>query len=219
MRTRQILVAAAVGVVALIPATAASAATLRVVSDAKNVFGETATTVTSATSYIDSKGKTHKLAANTAMGQIVETGLPYTAVYDAGYNAAYLTRIVGAKAPATGYWAFYVNDAPSTLGATDAKLKTTDEVVWIVDNDYSNANGPFAYDLNTKVNGDGTVTFTAMRFGANKAIAAGGAPLLVNGVKAANFDAKGRLTLPLSTGWTAQIPAKGKIAPSEIVAG
>ena len=218
MRTRNILAAAAFAVAIIVPTTA-SAATLRVVSGGQNVFGATATDVTSARAYVDSKGKRHVLKANSAMGQIVATSLPYTAVYDATYNAAYLTRIVATKAPATGYWALFVNGTMSMTGATDATLKASDEVVWILDNDYSSKNGPYAYDLNAKNNGNGTVTFSATRMGGAKAIVAGGAPLEVNGVKVGNLNASGTLTVSLTSPWTAQIPTKKKIAASEKLAG
>jgi hypothetical protein len=211
-------VAAAIGAAALIPATA-SAATLRVVSDGQNVFGAKATDVTSARSYTDSKGKRHVLKANTAMGQIVATGLPYTAVFDASYNAAYLTRLVGVKAATTGYWAFFVNGTLSMTGATDATLKSSDEVVWLVDSDYSTKNGPYAYNLDAKTNANGTVTFSATRIGSAKAIVAGGAPLLINGAKVGNLAADGTLTITPTGAWTAQIPAKGRIAASETLAG
>jgi len=218
MRTRHLLVAAAIGAAALIPTTA-NAATLRVVSDGQNVFGATATDVTSARSYTDSKGKRHALKANTAMGQIVATGLPYTAVFDASYNAAYLTRLVGVKAATTGYWAFFVNGTLSMTGATDATLKSSDEVVWLVDSDYSTKNGPYAYNLDAKTNANGTVTFSATRIGSAKAIVAGGAPLLINGAKVGNLAADGTLTITPTGAWTAQVPAKGKIAASETLAG
>jgi hypothetical protein len=211
-------VAAAIGAAALIPTTA-SAATLRVVSDGQNVFGAKATDVTSARSYTDSKGKRHALKANTAMGQIVATGLPYTAVFDASYNAAYLTRLVGVKAATTGYWAFFVNGTLSMTGATDATLKSSDEVVWLVDSDYSTKNGPYAYNLDAKTNTNGTVTFSATRIGSAKAIVAGGAPLMINGAKVGNLAADGTLTITPTGAWTAQIPAKGKIAASETLAG
>ena len=210
--------AAAIGAAALIPTTA-SAATLRVVSDGQNVFGAKATDVTSARSYTDSKGKRHALKANTAMGQIVATGLPYTAVFDASYNAAYLTRLVGVKAATTGYWAFFVNGTLSMTGATDATLKSSDEVVWLVDSDYSTKNGPYAYNLDAKTNANGTVTFSATRIGSAKAIVAGGAPLLINGAKVGNLAADGTLTITPTGAWTAQVPAKGKIAASETLAG
>ena len=218
MRTRHLLVAAAIGAAALIPTTA-SAATLRVVSDGQNVFGAKATDVTSSRSYTDSKGKRHALKANTAMGQIVATGLPYTAVFDASYNAAYLTRLVGVKAATTGYWAFFVNGTLSMTGATDATLKSSDEVVWLVDSDYSTKNGPYAYNLDAKTNANGTVTFSATRIGSAKAIVAGGAPLMINGAKVGNLAADGTLTITPTGAWTAQIPAKGKIAASETLAG
>ena len=218
MRTRTILAAAAIGVAALIPTTA-SAATLRVVSGGQNVFGATATDVTSARAYVDSKGKRHVLKADSAMGQIVATGLPYTAVYDASYNAAYLTRIVGASASASGYWAFFINGTMSMTGATDATLKASDEVVWLVDSDYSAKNGPFTYDLDAKTNANGTVTFSATRIGGPKAIVAGGAPLQINGAKIGNLAADGSLTITPVGAWTAQIPAKGRIAASETLAG
>jgi len=211
-------VAAAIGAAALIPTTA-NAATLRVVSDGQNVFGAKATDVTSARSYTDSKGKRHALKANTAMGQIVATGLPYTAVFDASYNAAYLTRLVGVKAATTGYWAFFVNGTLSMTGATDATLKPSDEVVWLVDSDYSTKNGPYAYNLDAKTNANGTVTFSATRIGSAKAVAAGGAPLLINGAKVGNLAADGTLTITPTGAWTAQVPAKGKIAASETLAG
>jgi len=159
------------------------------------------------------------LKAGSAMGQVVATGLPYTAVYDASYNAAYLTRIVGTKAPATGYWAFFINGVLSMTGATDATLKASDEVVWILDSDFSTKNGPFSYDLDAKNNGNGTVTFSATRMGGAKAIVAGGAPLEVNGVKVGNLNANGTLTITPVGAWTAQIPAKGRIAASETLAG
>ncbi len=218
MRTRHLLVAAAIGVAALFPTTA-SAASLRVVSNAQNVFGGTAIDVASARFYVDSKGKRHALKANSAMGQIVTTSLPYTAIYDATYSAAYLTRIVGTKAPSTEYWALFVNGTMSMTGATDATLKASDEVVWILDSDYSAKNGPFAYDLDAKTNANGTVTFSATRIGGPKAIVAGGAPLQINGAKIGNLAADGTLTITPVGAWTAQIPAKGRIAASETLAG
>jgi len=215
MRMRTILTAAAMAVAIIVPAQA-SAATLRVVSGTANIFGATTTTVASASAYVDSKGKRHTLKPNTVLGQIATTGLPYTAVYSAGLGA-YLTKIVGVKAPKQGYWSLLINGKPSMVGAADARLKATDSVVWIADTDYSSKNGPFTYDLTATPNANGTVTFTGSRIGGAKPIIAGGAPLTVNGTVVGNLDKQGQLTITPPATWTASIGAKLKIVGSGIL--
>ncbi len=215
MRMRTILAAAAMTVVIIVP-TQASAATLRVVSGGANIFGATTTTVASASTYVDSKGKTRKLKPNTVLGQIATTGLSYRAVYSTGLGA-YLTKIVGVKAPKQGWWKLLINGKPSMVGAADAQLKATDSVVWIADTDYSSKNGPFTYDLTATRNTNGTVTFKGSRIGGAKPIIAGGAPLTINGTVVGNLDQQGQLTITPPATWTAWIGAKRKIAGSGIL--
>ncbi|MGI9117187.1 MAG: DUF4430 domain-containing protein [Gaiellales bacterium] len=214
--------AAALGVAALLPATA-GAATLRVVTPTKTVFGSTATQVGSARSYVDSKGHVHKLKRHTALGQLVAaaayTGTALNAVYYPEYGSAVITRIDGVAAPKTGYWELFVNGYPSQIGAADVILKKTDSVVWIADDDYSVNDGPFVYDLRSKTNADGTVTFTGWRIGGSKPIPATGQRLIVNGALTAPLDAKGKLTLAVSHPWTASIGERGNIVGSEALTG
>ncbi len=215
---RKPLVAAFLCVAALIPATAASAATLRVVTPTQTVFGATPTQVGSARAYLDSTGKAHALKRGTALGQLVSatgyTGSTLTAVYSAGLGA-YVTRIAGVAAPATGYWSLIVNNRPAAVGADSLVLKRSDEVIWIADNDYSSKNGPFVYDLDAVVNADGTVTFTGWRIGGTKPVRAANTPISVTGLLGATLDANGRLTVAVPANWTASIGARGNVIGSE----
>jgi len=222
MRTRHLLVAAAIGAAALIPTTA-SAATLRVVTDAKTIFGETATQVGSARSYVDTKGHVHKLKANTALGQLVAAAAyrntPLKAVYYPDFGDAIVTTINGHTAPKTGYWELFVNGYPARLGASATVLKNSDSAVWIADTDYSAKNGPFVFDLMSKTNTDGTVTFTGWKIGGPKPVPAVGERLLINNVLTAPLDAKGKLTVAVPEAWTASIGYRGNIVGSETLAG
>jgi hypothetical protein len=211
-------VAAAIGAAALIPTTA-SAATLRVVAQTTTVFGAQATTVGSARAYLDTKGHAHALKANTALGQLVAAagyvGAPLKAVYYPAYKSAVVTEIDGVNAPKTGYWELFVNGYPSQVGAADLILKKTDSVVWVADTDYSAKNGPFVYELSSKDNGDGTVTFTGVKIGGPKPVPAAGVALSVTGLVGATLDAKGKATLAVTSPWTASIGARGNVLGSE----
>ena len=105
MSARKILVTA-VAIATLVVPTAAQAATLRVVTPTKTVFGASATHVGSARSYVDSKGHVHKLARHTALGQLVAaaayTGTAFGAVYYPEYKSAMVTTIAGVRSPETG---------------------------------------------------------------------------------------------------------------------
>lgn len=218
MRTRTILAAAAVGVAAMLPASA-QAATLQVVQGTRVVAGTEAEQAASATSYVDSKGHRHALKAHTALGQVVALGR-YTAVYSAGMGA-FLTRIAGRKAPTSGYWGLFVNGRPSMVGAADVVLKASDAVVWIADTDYSSKNGPYAYWLRSTDAGDGSTTFTGMRVGGPKATPAYTRNVVVTdalGEHWVRLDAQGRATFRTTGSWTAVIPAHGRAAPSQVLA-
>lgn len=222
MRTRHLLVAAVIGAAALIPATA-SAATLRVVTDAKTIFGATATEVGSARAYVDTKGHVHKLRANTALGQLVAAAAyrnaPIKAVYYPDFGDAVVTTINGHTAPKTGYWQLFVNGYPAQLGASATILKHSDSAVWIADTDYSAKNGPFVFDLQSQKNADGTVTFTGWKIGGRKPVPAVGERLLINDVLTAPLDAKGKLTVAVPAMWTASIGYRGNIVGSDTLNG
>jgi hypothetical protein len=217
MRTRNLLVAVAIIGVGIVPATA-QAATLRVVTPTKTLFGAEATHVGSAHAYLDSTGKAHALKPRTALGQLVAatgyTGTSLTAIHTPGMGA-YVSRIFGVPSPKTGYWALIVNKRPAMVGADSLILKKTDEVVWIADDDYSSKNGPFVYDLDAKTNADGTVTFTAWRIGGPKPTRAANTLLSVSGILGVTTDAKGQATVTVSAPWTASIGSTGNVIRSE----
>lgn len=224
MRTKTVLVMAAIAAVALIPAQA-SAATLRVVTADKTVFGAGAPIVGSATAFVDSKGKVRKLARKTALGQLVAAmsyaGRGLTSVYSPGMGA-YVTMISGTKAPSTGYWSLFVNNQAAMLGASSLILKASDEVVWILDNDYVKK-GPYAFDLDASTNADGTVTFTGTKFGGAKPTAAADALITINtldGVVATRLDSTGKLTVtPAYDVWSASIGSVSGVIGSQILTG
>lgn len=221
MRTRTILAAAAFAVAIIVPAQA-NAATLRVVSPTKTLYGATETQVGSTRAYLDSKGTSHALKANTALGQLVAaagwTGTSIVAGYSAGLGA-YVTKIAGVAAPKSGYWALFVNGLPAAVGADSQVLTKSDRVIWIGDNDYSVQNGPFVYDLTATKNTDGTVTFTGMKVGGRKPLPAAGLALSVTGVLGATLNARGQTTLTVPEHWTASIGSTGSISGSEILNG
>ena len=98
-------------------------------------------------------------------------------------------------------------------------LKNSDSAVWIADTDYSAKNGPFVFDLMSKTNADGTVTFTGWKIGGPKPVAAVGERLLINNVLTAPLDAKGKLTVAVPEAWTASIGYRGNIVGSDTLAG
>ena len=146
------------------------------------------------------------------------TNTEFEAVYFPEYKSAMVTEIAGVRAPKTGYWALFVNGSPAQLGAADVILKPTDSVVWIADTDYSAKNGPFVYDLASKDNGNGTVTFTGIRIGGTRPKPAAGVAITVNGT-AVTLDAKGKATIAIAHPWTASIGARGNVLASETLTG
>ena len=222
MYAKGFLVAVVISAASIIP-TQAAATTLRIVANGTTVFGATAPNVGSARAYIDTTGVARKLAAKTALGQLVAatsyTGLSYTAVHFEGLGEQ-ITSIGGVKAPSGGYWEVFVNGRPAMVGASSLKLKTADTVVWLLDNDYKLSNGPFVFELAAKRNADGTTTFTGTRIGAARPTPAAGAALSGFGVAGAVLDAQGQVTLPgLPAGWQATIAATAGTSASQILGG
>ena len=221
MRTRSILVAAAVIGAALIPTTA-DAATLRVVAGKRTLLSVVQINVGSARSYMDTTGRAHRLKANTALGQLIAANAFYNTYAQVGYMAGlggFVTRIAGVAAPKKGYWALFVNGDMASLGADSTILDRGDDVVWIADDDYSSTNGPWVYRLTATQHASGLVTFTGIRIGGAEATPAKGAVLELGGVRIGVLDAKGRLTVRPEGAWTAKLAARGRTAASLPVYG
>lgn len=222
MRTRSLLVAAAVIGAALIPTASADAATLRVVAGKRTLLSVTQVNAGSTRSYIDTAGRAHRLRANTALGQLVAANAFYNTYIRVGYMSGlggFVTTIAGIPAPEGGYWALFVNGDMAMLGADSTVIGRDDAVVWLADDDYSSANGPWAYQLSADEHANGTVTFTGIRIGGAKATPAKGAPVLLDGVRIGVLDAKGRLVTRPEGPWTARIAARGRTAASLPISG
>lgn len=221
MRLRCILIAAAVGVAALAPATA-DAATLRVVSGKRTLLSVTQVNVGSARSYLDMRGRSHRLRARTALGQLVAANAFFNTWLRVAYMSglgAYVTTIAGVPAPTGGYWALFVNGDMAMVGADSLIVGRDDSVMWIADDDYKSANGPWAYVLTAAQNADGTTTLTGRKVGGATAVPAKGATLIINGSPQGALDARGRVTLALHDAWTARLAAGRRTAASLTIAG
>ena len=221
MRTRTILAAAAIGAVAILPATA-DAATLRVVSGKRTILSVRQVNVGSARAYLDTAGRSHRLKANTALGQLITANAFYNTYLRISYMSglgAYVTRIAGVAAPKKGYWALFVNGDMAPLGADSTIVHRDDSVIWIGDDDYSSKNGPWVFQLDANARASGMVTFTGVRIGGAKATPAKGVPLVVNGEQTVTLDGDGKATVRLSGAWTATLAARGRTAASLPISG
>jgi hypothetical protein len=216
--TRLAAAAAALALLAL-PSTAAAAdcATLRVETTERTVLGSRAPAVCSARSYLDSAGAAHALAAATAMGQLVSAtgwlGLALEVTFD-DQLGGFVSAIGGVSGGTTGFWALYVDNQSSQVGAETATVSAGDEVVWVLDPDF-NQPGPQFLDLDVVRARGGVVVALVTRVGEQGAEPARGATLRVNTV-----GESGRVTVRLRRGspFTAQATQAGVIR-SEVVSG
>lgn len=174
--------------------------------------------VGSTRSYLDGAGVAHALVPNTVLGQLVAGAALEGAELGIGYNAqfgGFVDSIGGVTAPAKGFWALYVDNASSSLGAESATIGDGQEVVWVLDPDFEVA-GPTFLDLDpvraSAVPGTSRYTFGVTLAGGEKPVAAKGATVIVNG-KRYTANARGRVTVELRSGtaWTARATLKGSI--------
>jgi hypothetical protein len=223
-RTR---VLAALGAALLAAPAAAQAAgpraTVRAETVSKTVLpGDIA--VGSARAYLDGDGTAHALAANTAMGQLVTAAGVEGADLGIGFNAQFggFVDSIGGLRAANGFWALYVDNRSSSLGAETATIKNGQEVVWILDPDFNTA-GPTFLDLDpvkaSLIPGTARLTFRVTLAGDDAPKPAKGATLTFNGKKH-TVGANGRVTVELGedVAWSARATLKGSIR-SEVLRG
>lgn len=179
-------------------ALAATRATLRVITPSRTVLGAHPPLVGAARSYLDDAGAAHALKANTVMGQLVAGTAFYGVPLDVSFNPSlggYVSAIGGVSGGSKGFWELFVNDRSATLGAEAQTFRAGDEVVWVLDPDFS-APGPFFLDLNVVRRSAGRVTFSVVQAGGTSPVPAAGATIRVNGrilVTARNGRASVRL--------------------------
>ena len=180
--------------------------------------------VGSTRSYLDGDGVAHALAPNTVLGQLVAGAALEGAELGIGFNAQFggFVDSIGGLRAANGFWALYVDNATSPLGAESATIKDGQEVVWILDPDF-NTPGPTFLDLDpvkaSGVPGVSFYTFGVTKAGGDGPVAAKGATVIVNG-KRYTANARGRVTVELRSGtaWTARATLKGSIR-SDVLRG
>ena len=219
-RTR-VLVAAAVALLA-IPAAAQAAnvrAGLRVVTEQKTLVGNDGALVGATRSYLDSAGTARALPENTALGQLVAgtaaAGLSVGIDYNEQFAQGFLSSIGGQ--PAAGgnaFWAYYVDNAAAQVGAEALILKKGQEIVWVLDPDFT-AKGPYFLDLDAIPSGRHHVTFRVTRAGGDKPVPAKGAILTINGERF-TVPANGRLAVDATGDWTARATLKGTIRSEQL---
>jgi hypothetical protein len=204
-----------------VAASAATRATLRVVTPSRTVLGAHPPLVGATRSYLDDAGTPHALKPNTVMGQLVAGTAFFGLPLDISFNAqlgGFVSAIGGIPGGTKGFWELFVNNRSSTLGAEAATFKAGDEVVWMLDPDFS-APGPFYLDLNVVRRRGGRVTFGVVKAGGAQPVAAIRATIRVNG-RILLTGANGRVTLRLRRGrpFHARATMHGAIR-SQIVGG
>jgi hypothetical protein len=185
-----------------VAASAATRATLRIVTPSRTVLGAHAPLVGATRSYLDDAGTPHALKPNTVMGQLVAGtaffGLPLDVAFNAQLGGGFVSSIDGIAGGSKGFWELFVNDRAATVGAEAATFKAGDEVVWLLDPDFA-APGPFYLDLNVVRRRRGRVTFAVVKAGGTQPVAAVGATIRVNG-RILRTAANGRVSVQLRRG-------------------
>jgi hypothetical protein len=149
-RTRLPVPTVAAIAAALLAAPAAAAdtrASIRVATPERTLLE--APLVGAARSYRTVGGGTLPLPQDTALGQLVAAtaffGLPLGITQNPSLGA-FVSTIGGRSGGTSGYWAFFVNNRLSSVGAGGYTLRRNDEVVWILDPDFAKP-GPNFLDL------------------------------------------------------------------------
>ena len=196
----RLLAATLTGAAVLAGSAAASAAAgptveVRAVSTKKQVIAPTI--VGASQAFVDSAGVAHVLTGPTALGATVTAanvwGLTIGGSWFDQYGAAFVTRIAGVTAPATGVWSLYINDRFSAVGATDVKLKKGQKVTWLETANYKIS--PKVLDLVLKKATKSSLTFSVWTVGGPKPVAAKGA-VVHAGRQALKVNRKGIAVVP-----------------------
>jgi hypothetical protein len=206
MPVRRLVVAVVAVAIMALPAVA-GAATIRVTSAKAPLLGNLEWESGSVRSYADAKGKAHPLKARTALGQLVAatafTDTALTIDEFAGLGA-YVSSIGGIKMGPKANWNPFVNGRLAQVGAGSLKLKRSDRVVWLLDDNWGTKK-TFALDIVATWDAtvpNATVTVTVTRFGdMPKPKPAVGAQIMVDGVQVATTDAEGKATITPTGDW------------------
>jgi len=177
-----------------------------------------------ARSWRDTNGGTHALPMNRALGQLV-TGTALFARHLGVQQTPlgpFVQRIGGVAPGPKGFWAFFVNNRFSDVGAGDYVLRRGDEIVWLLDPDFTTP-GPNFLDLDLVRAARGSATFRVTRVAAGasgySARPARGARVTVNG-RAFSVGAGGTVRVAIRRGspFRAVATERGTVA-SERVTG
>ncbi len=227
-RTRLAALAVSAAVTSLAPAVAPTAAqadtraALRVTTVERQLFQIDA--AGAARSWRDLDGRTHALPKNRALGQLV-TG---TSLFGRHLGVAstelgpFVQNIAGVAARDKAFWAFFVNNAFAPVGARDYELQRGDEVVWLLDPDFSKP-GPNYLDLDLVAQRRSTATFRVTRVAASgdgyAARPARGATVTMGG-HGHRADRRGLVQVPVRRGmpFAARASERGSVA-SELILG
>ena len=223
-RTRFAALALTAAVTSLAPAAAQAdtRAALRVTTEGRQLFQVDA--VGAARSWRDVNGLTYALPKDRALGQLV-TG---TALFGTHLGVAstelgpFVQDIAGVAARDKAFWALFVDNRFATVGARDYELQRGDEVVWLLDPDFSKP-GPNYLDLDLVARRRGTATFRVTRVAASgdgyAARPARGGAVTVGG-HGHRADRRGLVRVPVRRGlpFAARATERGTVA-SELVFG
>jgi hypothetical protein len=223
-RIRLTALAVSAAVTSFAPATAQADARagLRVTTVSRQLLQVDA--IGASRSWRDTNGLTYALPKDRALGQLV-TG---TALFGRHLGVAstplgpFVQNIAGVAAPEKGFWALFVNNTFATVGARDIELNRGDEVVWLLDPDYTRP-GPNFLDLDLVSRRGGTATFRVTRVAATgdgyAARPARGAAVTVGGHDH-SVGRTGLVRVPVRRGlpFAARATERGTV-PSELVFG
>jgi hypothetical protein len=219
-RTRVLAAVTAALLAAPVAAQAAGPrATVRAMTATQTVLpGDQA--VGAARAYLDGDGVAHALSPNTVLGQLVAGAALEGADLGIGFNPQFggFVNAIGGIAPANpdvGSWSLFIDNALAATGAETATIKKGQEVVWILDPDFTTP-GPTFLDLDpvraAAVPGTFWFTFAVTLAGGEKPVPAKGATVILNG-RPHKVNARGRVTIEVRQGadWTARATLKGSI--------
>ncbi len=200
-----------------VPAASAARATVRVMTATADLIGPVPELSGAARSYVDDTGTVQVLPADTVMGQLVAVA----AVHDLAVGVhvssfgGYVTGIGGVTPdPTAGFWELFVNDAAATAGADQTTIHRGDEVVWVLDPDFTRP-GPSFLDLNLVTRRRRRAVLHVTRVDETGAVPGAGAHLRVAGRRYV-ADARGNIVIRVAGRFRTRAWLAGSISSQRI---
>lgn len=213
MKPTRLCIATAVALLVCVPAAGAARGTVRVMTAEHDLIGPAPQLSGAVRAYLDDTDTAVTLPPGTVMGQLFAAAAVHDLAVSVHVSAfgGFVTAIGGvAPDPNAGFWELFVNDQPASVGADQTTLHTGDEVVWVLDPDFTTP-GPSFLDLDMVRRRPGRAVLHVTRVDETGAAAAAGARVRVRG-HWYTAGAGGDVTVRVRGAWSARARLSGSIS-------